>query len=136
MAYSYDRMKTAGSYISYLDQEFKALVENKDVEGLLRAEAQMVRDLRKGVQGLEGVLGQLNKAVDLLPETDLPDPLLQLTSKNLGDGASFLHASIRGYLEALSQTRRFAISAETWFTQTILSMNPEKARVMFNWPRL
>jgi hypothetical protein len=134
--YSYDRRSIVAASVLHeiarnLNEQFGKLVQNKDTDGLVREEAKMVREFQAGIRALRERLGLIKKSTGFsapLPEAALS--LVWTTSEK--EASTALQRAIQNYEEAIQTATLAAISAERWFADNILAIDPQ--RTLFNWP--
>ncbi len=134
MLYSYDRSKLASPIEHSLNEGYAALVRDKDVEGLLKAEREFVQEFRAYIRKLDALILTLAKAQGDLGEILPPMGIIVPLSKIQGEGGAGLVRTLHFYKETRIEAVTLARYAEGWFTKTILAIDPSKSRVMFEWP--
>lgn len=136
--YSYDRRghTVVAANVFYeiaksLDDQFSSLLKSGDADGLVREEAKMVREFKAGIQALKERLGLIKKSTAYAPS--LPDAAMVLVwTTSQKEASAAVQAAIRNYEEAIQTATISALTAERWFSEKILALDPK--RPLFNWP--
>jgi DNA-directed RNA polymerase specialized sigma24 family protein len=124
----------SGDFSRKLDEQFGHLVQKGDVEGLLREERKVVQGYVSGLKALNGVLGELKSAIDLLVHVECPDPAFEVVWPTQQKGVVNLHNAFHTLQETKMDVLQTAYATESWFQKITAQLGSVAPR--FEWPHL